>query len=81
VWPVAVASIGAYTYFIFTAFNVFSLTLVYWKFPETKGLSLEQIDSRFSKINVHSKNEAIPESMLKSDEVQYVEEVVFDKKF
>jgi hypothetical protein len=33
--------------------------------PETKGLTLEEIDSHFGKINVHGVEEATPQGMLK----------------
>jgi hypothetical protein len=72
VWPVAVAHIGASTYFIFMAFNIFSFFLVYLKYPETKGLSLEDLDSHFGNSNVHSETEATPKMML-TGEAEYVE--------
>jgi hypothetical protein len=72
VWPVAVAHIGARTFFIFMAFNVFSLFLVYFMYPETKGLSLEDLDSHFGKNNIHSEMEATPKMMLTS-QVEHVD--------
>lgn len=67
VWPVAVAHIGARTFFIFMAFNIFSVCLVYLTYPETKGLSLEDLDSHFGNSNVHSETEATPKAMLTSE--------------
>ncbi|KAH7112287.1 general substrate transporter [Dactylonectria estremocensis] len=72
VWPVAVAGIGARTYFVFTAINVLSVVLVYTMYPETKGLTLEEIDSHFGKSNFHSETEATPKVML-GDRVEQVE--------
>ncbi|KAH7121421.1 general substrate transporter [Dactylonectria macrodidyma] len=64
VWPVAVADIGPRVYFIFMSFNVFSAILVYSCYPETKRKTLEELDSHFGKLNVHSENEATPKQML-----------------
>jgi hypothetical protein len=72
VWPVAVAHIGARTFFIFMAFNVFSVFLVYLTYPETKGLSLEDLDSHFGNCNIHSEMEAAPKTML-GGEVEHME--------
>jgi len=68
VWPVAVGNIGARTFFIFMAFNVVGVILVYTMYPETKGLSLEDIDSHFGKINIHTDSEGTPQQMLKEAE-------------
>ena len=65
-WPVAVASIGPKTYFIFMGFNVFTVFLVYGFYPETKHRTLEELDSHFGKANVHSETEATPDTMLAS---------------
>ena len=73
VWPVAVARIGARTFFIFFAINVFSVILVLAKFPETKNLTLEEIDFRFGHINIHGENEATPEEMLKEGDINHLE--------
>ena len=64
VWPIAVAHIGPKTFFIFMSFNVFSVFLVYSFYPETKKMTLEELDSHFGKLNVHSENEATPKQML-----------------
>ncbi|KAF7561066.1 hypothetical protein G7046_g3057 [Stylonectria norvegica] len=64
VWPVAVTNIGPKVYFIFMSFNVFSAILVYSCYPETKKKTLEELDSQFGKLNVHSEMEATPKQML-----------------
>lgn len=46
------------------AFNVFSVFLVYLAYPETKGLSLEDLDSHFGNNNIHSEMEGTPKTML-----------------
>jgi hypothetical protein len=58
------------------AFNVFSVFLVYLKYPETKGLSLESIDSQFGNSNVHGEMEATRKQML--GEAEHVE-IIRDK--
>ncbi|KAH6876334.1 general substrate transporter [Thelonectria olida] len=64
VWPVAIEKIGPKTYFIFMSFNVFSAILVYSCYPETKRKTLEELDSHFGELNVHSESEATPKQML-----------------
>lgn len=64
VWPIAVANIGPRVYFIFMSFNVFAAILVYSCYPETKRKTLEELDSHFGKLNVHSETEATPKQML-----------------
>ncbi|EPE02453.1 hypothetical protein F503_00721 [Ophiostoma piceae UAMH 11346] len=64
VWPIAVAHIGAKTYFIFMSFNIFAAVLIYTMFPETKNKTLEELDSHFGKLNVHFDDEATPKQML-----------------
>ncbi|KAH8703021.1 general substrate transporter [Talaromyces proteolyticus] len=73
VWPVAVAHIGARTYFIFMTFNVLCMVLVYFKYPETKGLTLEEVDSHFGNCNVHSEHQATPKQMLGNGVSEHVE--------
>jgi MFS family permease len=69
VWPVAVDRIGPKTYFIFMSFNIFSAILVYSFYPETKKKTLEELDSQFGKLNVHSTSEATPKQMLVEEHV------------
>ncbi|KAG5745211.1 hypothetical protein H9Q72_001882 [Fusarium xylarioides] len=68
VWPVAVARIGPRVYFIFMAFNVFAAVLVYACYPETKNKTLEELDSHFGSLNVHSEEDATPKQMLGAEE-------------
>jgi MFS family permease len=73
VWPVAIANIGPRTYFIFMSFNVFSAILVYSCYPETKRKTLEELDSHFGTLNVHSAAEATPKQMLSETEHTEIE--------
>ncbi|GJN84220.1 hypothetical protein PLIIFM63780_007776 [Purpureocillium lilacinum] len=73
VWPVAVANIGPKTFFVFMAFNLFSIVLVYTMYPETKGLTLEEIDSHFGNSNLHAESGTAPKARL--DEKHEVENV------
>ncbi|KPA39269.1 high-affinity glucose transporter [Fusarium langsethiae] len=68
VWPVAVSRIGPKVYFIFMSFNVFSAILVYSCYPETKNKTLEELDSNFGSLNVHSEEVATPKQMLGGEE-------------
>lgn len=68
VWPVAVSRIGPRVYFIFMAFNVFAAILVYACYPETKNKTLEELDSHFGSLNVHSEEDATPKQMLGTEE-------------
>jgi hypothetical protein len=53
--PVSISSIGWKTYIYFCIFNAFFVPLIYFFYPETRLLSLEQIDKLFtgSKIMLH----------------------------
>lgn len=53
--PVSINSIGWKTYIYFAVFNFFFIPLIYFFYPETKWLSLEQIDKLFTgeKILLH----------------------------
>ncbi|GJN73708.1 hypothetical protein PLICBS_007791 [Purpureocillium lilacinum] len=73
VWPVAVANIGPKTFFVFMTFNLFSIVLVYTMYPETKGLTLEEIDSHFGNSNLHAESGTGPKARL--DEKHEVENV------
>ncbi|CAE6432083.1 unnamed protein product [Rhizoctonia solani] len=45
--PVAISTIKFRTYIIFGAMNAIFVPIIYFTFPETKGLSLEEIDELF----------------------------------
>ncbi|KAF2496688.1 general substrate transporter [Lophium mytilinum] len=47
VWPVGIQNIGSRTYFFFMAINLASIVIIYFFFPETKQLALEDIDPLF----------------------------------
>jgi hypothetical protein len=53
--PVSINSIGWKTYVYFGVFNAFFLPLIYFYYPETRGLSLEHIDKLFTgdKVALH----------------------------
>ncbi|KAJ4402468.1 hypothetical protein N0V91_007182 [Didymella pomorum] len=55
--PVSINSIGWRTYVYFGVFNAFFLPLIYFYYPETRGLSLEHIDKLFTggKVELHWK--------------------------
>ena len=47
--PPAIANIGWRTYIIFAVFNACWVPCIYFFFPETRGLELEDVDRLFSK--------------------------------
>ncbi|KAI1311482.1 general substrate transporter [Xylaria venustula] len=53
--PVSIANIRWHTYIYFAVFNAFFLPLIYFFYPETRNLSLEQIDKLFEgdKVKLH----------------------------
>ena len=53
--PVSISNIGWRTYVYFCAFNFAFLPLIYFFYPETRNLSLEQIDKLFTgdKLRLH----------------------------
>ncbi len=48
-------------------FNVLSMVLVYTMYPETKGLTLEELDSHFGKDNLHAPLEVTHEEEVLED--------------
>jgi hypothetical protein len=46
--PPAISNIGWKTYIIFAVFNAAWIPVVYFFFPETKGMELEEVDKMFS---------------------------------
>ncbi|CUA76557.1 Sugar transporter STL1 [Saccharomyces cerevisiae S288c] [Rhizoctonia solani] len=57
--PVAISTIKFRTYIIFGIVNTIFVPIVYFTFPETKGLSLEEIDELFS-LSGHTASEISP---------------------
>lgn len=46
--PIAIENIGWKTYIIFAILNATWVPIIYFFFPETKGLELEDVDSLFA---------------------------------
>jgi hypothetical protein len=46
--PIAITNIGWRTYIIFAALNASFVPIIYFFFPETKGLELEDMDRIFA---------------------------------
>lgn len=74
--PVSINSIGYKTYVYFCIFNFFFLPLIYFFYPETRNLSLEDIDTLFTgeKILLHARPGIGMTSESKSGD-----EAVYDK--
>lgn len=47
--PISISSIGYRTYIIFAVLNATWVPIIYFFFPETKGLELEDVDRLFAK--------------------------------
>ncbi|KAF9525580.1 general substrate transporter [Crepidotus variabilis] len=47
VWPIGIQNIGSKTYFIFMSFNIVAGIIVFFLYPETKGIALEDMDNLF----------------------------------
>jgi len=54
VWPVGFATIGPRTYFIFMAFNLVCIPIIYLFYPETKHRTLEDMEPLFGGQRAHS---------------------------
>ncbi|KAF2832976.1 general substrate transporter [Ophiobolus disseminans] len=56
--PISINSIGWRTYVYFGVFNAFFLPLIFFFYPETRGMSLENIDKLFAggKVQLHWKD-------------------------
>lgn len=50
-WPVMFANVGHNAYWILVAINLFGATMVYFFWPETKGISLEHMDKIFGELD------------------------------
>ncbi|CAK7206179.1 hypothetical protein SEUCBS139899_008964 [Sporothrix eucalyptigena] len=50
VWPVGVANLGSKIYFFFMAINVVCVPIIWFLYPETKNLPLEEMDALFGKV-------------------------------
>lgn len=50
--PIALRNIGYKFYIILAVFNAVDAVIIYFLFPETKGLSLEEIDFSFAEKSV-----------------------------
>jgi sugar porter (SP) family MFS transporter len=59
--PVSISSIGWRTYIYFAVFNACFLPLIYFFYPETRNLSLEEIDMLFTgpKVALHARRASI----------------------
>jgi len=66
--PPAISNIGWKTYIIFAVFNATWVPIVYFFFPETKGMELEEVDKMFS-------NEEALEAMTLEDKEKHVTEI------
>lgn len=49
VTPIAIERIGWKTYIVFAALNATWVPIIFFFFPETKGLELEDVDRLFSR--------------------------------
>ena len=47
--PIAISNIGYRTYIIFAVLNACWVPVIYFTFPETKGLELEDVDRLFAR--------------------------------
>lgn len=50
VWPVGIANIGSRIYFFFMAINIVCVPIIWFLYPETKNLALEEMDALFGKV-------------------------------
>lgn len=91
--PVAFVTITWRYYIVYAVIGAFSVPLVYFLFPETKGLSLEDMDSLFSgpahfwevpsyarRLKPSSAAEIENEGKVGEETVEQVEEASYDRK-
>ncbi|KAF4211000.1 hypothetical protein CNMCM8980_002916 [Aspergillus fumigatiaffinis] len=68
--PPAISNIGWKTYIIFAVLNTLWVPIIYFFFPETKGLQLEEVDRLFA----GETDEFTGQSFMTKDGVRHVEE-------
>ncbi|KUJ06685.1 general substrate transporter [Mollisia scopiformis] len=71
-FPVAINNIGSKTYFIFFAINVACVVILATLYPETKGKTLEEMDTIFGKSNLEDHETHDHEHEHVADEEQVV---------
>ncbi|KJR84948.1 sugar transporter [Sporothrix schenckii 1099-18] len=50
VWPVGIANLGSRIYFFFMAINIICVPIIWYLYPETKHLALEDMDALFGAV-------------------------------
>ncbi|KAF8846644.1 MFS sugar transporter-like protein [Acephala macrosclerotiorum] len=90
--PVSIKSIEWRTYIYFAVFNAFFIPLIYFFYPETKNLSLEQIDELFTgdKVLLHWKasmnstevpqDDGLRQRFAEKTEVKHIDDGVVSKE-
>jgi hypothetical protein len=77
--PIALTNIRYKFYVILAIFNAFNAVIVYFCFPETKTLSLEEIDFYFAEkynnvhIRAHELGRGVGKTGVGDNEVEHVE--------
>ena len=73
--PIALASIGYYYYIVYIGALVYLLIVAYFTFPETKGLSLEEVAERFdgARASIHNLEEPSGTEEMKGNDVLHEE--------
>ena len=74
--PISIQNVGWRTYVYFCVFNALFIPLIYFFFPETRNLSLEQIDGLFAgdKVALHARRASIDFSALEQRPEVFAEE-------
>lgn len=70
--PTAIANIGYRTYIIFAVLNATWVPTIFFFFPETKGLQLEDVDRLFSKEEVMPNTQWF-ENVGKAESTEHIE--------
>ena len=77
--PTAFAQVGWKYYLLFILLTAINIPLVWWLFPETKGLTLEEIGEKFGdEVVVHGTN-ADENEKMKLEEIVQAENVISEK--